>query len=204
MSIKKNEKMVKVVFAGETNVGKTSIVERSIFERHGQHTPTVGAAFAAKKVIHKDKSVMLGIWDTAGQERYQSMSAIYFRQAIICVLVFDLTKRESFRKIPMWKDLCDEANCDYQTSENSDIPIYILIGNKLDMKDKAVTMSEIEQYCTANNIRHYIETSAVTGVGIDKLYEAMAEESCNIKLPLSKKLAIHPLPPDNKSQCPCY
>jgi len=196
-----SERLVKVVFAGETNVGKTSIIERSLTNRFSDHTPTVGAAFSTKKVIHGDKSVMLGIWDTAGQERYQSMSSIYFRQAIICVLVFDLTNYESFKKAFMWKRICGDSNREYQNG----IPVYILVGNKLDMKNQVVKKAEIETFCQEHNIAHYIETSASNGTGIKMLYAKIAEEACEIKLPItSKALAIHINNPEPNYKCQCY
>lgn len=202
MNVPKNEKLVKVVFGGETNVGKTSIVERSIFNRFGNNTPTMGAAFAAKKIFHEDKSITLGLWDTAGQERFQSMSALYFRNALICVLVFDLTNRKSFDKIPMWKNLAKDATSEFEELDH-DLPIFILVGNKNDMKPK-IDKSVIDDFCKNHNIHHYIETSALNGNGINKLYEIMGEEACKLNLPIERKLAIHPFPPPDNYQCPCY
>ena len=203
MSVTKNEKMVKVVFAGETSVGKTAIIERSILDRFLDHTPTVGAAFSAKKVTHGDKSVMLGIWDTAGQERYQVMSPIYFRQVIVCVLVFDITNYKSFQKISMWKQLCDDSNREY-TDESLGIPIYFLVGNKFDMKDRAVGKLEIESFCQYNNISHYVETSASNGTGIKTLYEKIAEEACTIKLPVTSKGLARTTNQKSNDKCYCY
>lgn len=204
MNAMKKEKMVKIVFAGETNVGKTSIIEKSLTDRFSAQTPTVGAAFAAKKATHNGKSITLGIWDTAGQERYQSMSSIYFRQAIICVLVFDLTNYGSFEKIAMWRNLCDDSNSEYH-NKASNIPIYILVGNKLDMQDRTVDKSEILLFCQDNDIAHYIETSAYTGEGIKSLYEIIAEEACDIKLPIvSKGLTVGTTNPDTNHYCQCY
>lgn len=197
MSRTNNEKLIKVVFAGETSVGKTSIIERYLTDRISDHAPTVGASFASKKVNYNGKTLMLGIWDTAGQERYQSLSSIYFRQASICILVFDITNRESFNKIAMWKKLCTESN--------GDTPIYILVGNKLDMNGRMVERSHIDSFCQENNIAHYIETSAYTGTGIKILYQKIAEEACDIKLPsITKKLTISPVHPETKHDCKCY
>jgi len=198
MNSTKNEKMVKVVFAGESNVGKSSIVERFILNRVSNQTPTVGAAFAARKVTCGDKSVTLGIWDTAGQERFQAMSAMYFRQSLISILVFDLTNRHSFERIATWKQLSEDSN-----NENHGFPIYFLVGNKNDLPDRSIGKSEIDVFCEMNDINHYFETSAITGDGVKLLFDKITEEACNFKLPKNHgKLAIHSVSTDNNS-CSC-
>ena len=193
--------MIKVVFAGESNVGKTSIIEKYIYNKSGPNSPTMGAAFIAKDISYGDKSITLGLWDTAGQERFQSMSSIYFRNALICVLVFDLTNKLSFDKIPMWKNFAHNSSFEL---ENYNLPIFILVGNKNDMKSK-IDNSLIEEFCKNNNIHHYIETSAINGNGISKLYEIIAKESFKINPPIERNLTIqHPQSPVQTYQCPCY
>ncbi|KAG7464837.1 hypothetical protein MATL_G00169840 [Megalops atlanticus] len=79
----------KVVLLGKESVGKTSLVERYVYNRFlvGPYQNTIGAAFVAKPIQVGDKVLTLGIWDTAGAERYEAMSRIYYRgarAAIVC------------------------------------------------------------------------------------------------------------------------
>jgi Ras-related protein Rab-24 len=107
---------MKVVFLGMSDVGKTSLVERFLA---GQWNPkpgtTVGAAFGAKKVEVPGypTPITLGIWDTAGAERYESMSRIYYRSARAACVCYDITNKESFRKVKFWVDelLQNEEQC---------------------------------------------------------------------------------------------
>ena len=135
---------------------------------------------------------------TAGQERYQAMSCVYFRDTVVCVLVFDLTDERSFKRIKVWKHLCSEANLKYNVCdktekqrcgaelanncgvESSGIPIYVLVGNKLDRKGREVDQSEIEKFCRENQIEHYVETSARDGTGVKTLYDKIGEEACDL------------------------
>ena len=98
-----DEKTVKVVLLGESGVGKTSIISRFInntFEE-GLET-TTGASYATKNLVFKDyqnKVLNFEIWDTAGQEKYRSLSQLFYKDASIAILVFDITNEESFEEI---------------------------------------------------------------------------------------------------------
>ena len=92
----------KVVLIGESGVGKTSIISRytsNIFKSHLMATP--GANFVTKNVIMEDehKSIKFEIWDTAGQERFRSLAKVFYKNASVCVLVYDITRRSSFEEL---------------------------------------------------------------------------------------------------------
>ncbi|XP_071593542.1 ras-related protein Rab-10-like isoform X5 [Heliangelus exortis] len=110
--------LVKIVMAGESCVGKTSIVRRYTDPTSppaGAPTPssylaTIGIDFKVKLVTFNDTRVKLQIWDTAGQERFHTLSTSYFRGAQGFVLVYDITNLESFQNITMWmKDIHELA-----------------------------------------------------------------------------------------------
>jgi small GTP-binding protein len=95
--------MCKVVLLGESGVGKTSIISRfinDVFEE-GLVT-TTGASYAGKNMLFKDyqnQVIRFEIWDTAGQEKYRSLTQIFYKDAAIAVLVYDITSEESFDEI---------------------------------------------------------------------------------------------------------
>lgn len=159
--------MNKIVFAGATNVGKTSIIYSFDHDKKYSGQTTIGAIFSRKIV----NDVTLDIWDTAGQERYQSVAPHYFRKACICVLVFDINSKESFDKLYVWKSICDDAN-----SENA--VKYILVANKLDLNKYEVPDDDIYKFRKKNNILHYIGTSAYTKSGINDLFDLIVS-LCN-------------------------
>ena len=86
----------KVVLIGESGVGKTSIISRYITNTFkSQLMATSGANFVTKNLILEDdkeesQSIKFEIWDTAGQERYRSLAKVFYKNAAVCILVYDL------------------------------------------------------------------------------------------------------------------
>ena len=104
----------KVVLIGESGVGKTSIISRYInntFKTQLMSTP--GANFVTKNVIMEDenKSIKFEIWDTAGQERYRALAKVFYKNAAVCVLVYDITRKSSFEELKKYwvKEIKDNA-----------------------------------------------------------------------------------------------
>ena len=78
------------------------------------------------------------IWDTAGTERYNSMGQNFYRNSEACVLVFDLTVKDSFTNIDNWRK-------EFLTSlgpKDPDSFPFVLVGNKSDMKDDIKVTNE--------------------------------------------------------------
>lgn len=98
-----DEKACKVVLLGEAGVGKTSIISRFIHNKFEENLETTtGASYAGKNMIFKDYHntvVKFEIWDTAGQEKYRSLTQIFYKDASIAILVYDITNEESFDEI---------------------------------------------------------------------------------------------------------
>ena len=92
--------VTKVVIIGESGVGKTCIIERFCQNKFTQSTvSTIGAANASAKVYIGEKAYDLDIWDTAGQELYRSLNKIFYKNAKISILVYDITKKASFEEM---------------------------------------------------------------------------------------------------------
>ena len=92
----------KVVLLGESSVGKTSIITRFIddsFSANGM--ATTGASYANKSIVYRDykKALKFEIWDTAGQEKYRSLTQIFYKDASIAILVYDVTDERSFEEL---------------------------------------------------------------------------------------------------------
>ena len=92
----------KVVLIGETCVGKTSIINRYISDNFSSSlSPTPGASFTAKTVFIKDynQSIKFEIWDTAGQEKYRALAKVFYKNAAVCILVYDIINKKSFDEL---------------------------------------------------------------------------------------------------------
>ena len=152
----------KIVVLGDISVGKTSILSRfryGIFEP--EYMPTLGIDFFSQNLFYEDKTIRLILWDTAGEERFRSFIPSYLKNADCIIIVFDITNKDSFNSLNKW--LTDSKN---NASEGT---IYIICGNKSDLKEKrTVNENEIDEYIKKNELI-YVECSAKNGEGIKDL-----------------------------------
>ncbi|KAH9556174.1 hypothetical protein CY35_07G012100 [Sphagnum magellanicum] len=101
-----------------------------------------------------NKPIKLQIWDTAGQESFRSITRSYYREAAGALLVYDITRRETFNHLASWLE-------DARQHANSNMTI-MLIGNKCDLAHRrAVSTEEGEQFAKENGLV-FMETSAKT------------------------------------------
>merc|ERR1712000_38745 len=116
----------------------------------------------------EDKQVKLQIWDTAGQESFRSITWAYYRGAAGALLVYDITRRETFSHLSSWLE-------DARKHSNKDMTI-MLIGNKSDLDQKRqVTYSEGEAFAKENGLV-FLETSAKTAENVQEAFEGTAAE----------------------------
>ena len=166
----------KVIAVGDGSVGKTSITIRFCEGKFSQeYLMTIGANFGVKQQTisfgEEAKDIKLQIWDTGGQERFSPIRELYYKGALGALVVFDVTNRESFDHIPNWYS---------EIRKNiSNIPI-TLIGNKIDLPNRSVTLEE-GVTLARKMASPYRETSARTG---ERVYEVFAELSYRILLSL--------------------
>ncbi|RMZ04946.1 hypothetical protein D0862_05151 [Hortaea werneckii] len=127
----------------------------------------------------QQKHMKLSLWDTAGQETYKSITRSYFRGASGALLVFDITRRNTFASVTSWlNDLRQIAE---------DNIVIILVGNKSDLapsstvtagdakNKRQVTREEAEEWCRANGVLEYVETSAKSGDNVERAFVGVAE-----------------------------
>lgn len=160
----------KVVICGEASVGKSTVFVRLLNQDISDCQPsTMGAAFSStNEFIYEGKQVPINLWDTAGQEAYRSLVNIYFRRAEIALIVFDLTRKETFEQILDWIDAI-HINTGI---ENTAIAI---IGNKADLADQRDVDDEFIQKLTKEENVPYFEVSAFENSNINALYSYIAE-----------------------------
>ena len=170
---------------GDCAVGKTSLIQNYIRKSVSQvYKPTIGADFHSKRLDVTDeddgevKSVTLQIWDTAGQERYQSLGRAFYRGAEACILVFDITYKQTFDNILTWKYEFFEKS---MPKDPDNIPVFVL-GNKMDLEnDRQVPREKVEEFLAQNPEFIFFETSAIQGSNVDTVFETVAKRHLKIK-----------------------
>jgi Ras-related protein Rab-11A len=161
----------KVVLIGDSGVGKSNILSRYIRDEFSIETKsTVGVEFGSKKLKIKGVNIKAQIWDTAGQERYKSITNAYYKGAKGALVVFDISRKETFTTIDRWIGEL-KGNADNEVS-------IILIGNKSDLEEhRQVTQEEAKIKAEQYNLA-YLETSALQAINIDKSFNMMIEGNC--------------------------
>ncbi|XP_076679587.1 ras-related protein RabJ [Andrena cerasifolii] len=156
----------KVVALGSQGVGKTSMIISYIEKAFKQHVnPTIAASFFTCKLNVENARVMLQVWDTAGQERFKSMAPMYYRNASAAMLVFDLTKYNTFAAMKGW---VTELRRNVEQAM-----ILVVIGNKSDLRnERQVDVEEGRVYATKIGASYY-ETSALQNNGIENVFLAI-------------------------------
>ena len=89
----------KDVLVGDSGVGKTCIIQRYVNNNYNENTESTSASTYTYKVVDYkqfNKSISLYIWDTAGQELYRALAKNFYLNASICILVYDIRRKESF------------------------------------------------------------------------------------------------------------
>ena len=170
----KENMVAKILTIGESGVGKTCILLRytdNKFIKH--HLTTIGIDYKTKDVNINNKSIKLKIWDTAGQERFRNITQQYYKGADGIVLVFDLTDRNSFEKIREWMK-------QIQTYTQKDSIGIVLLGNKCDAENKAVSLQEASEIATEFNMK-FFETSAMNNINIEESFKELSMEIIKIK-----------------------
>lgn len=157
----------KLVFLGDIYVGKTSIINRFMYESFDtNYQATIGIDFLSKTLYLDDRTVRLQLWDTAGQERFRSLIPNYIRDSSVAVIVFDITNKQTFINCEKWVE--DVKN------ERGNEAVIVLVGNKIDKaEERAVTVEEAEAKAKGFEAV-YIETSAKTGDNVKQLFKQIA------------------------------
>ncbi|KAJ0444504.1 putative small GTP-binding protein [Helianthus annuus] len=171
----------KVVVIGDSAVGKTQVLSR--FTRNEfclDSKSTIGVEFQTRTLTIQSKVIKAQIWDTAGQERYRAVTSAYYRGALGAMLLYDITKRDSFDHVARWVE---------ELRAHADNSIVIaLIGNKVDLEDKRAVPSEDAVEFAENQGLYFFETSALTGDNVEAAFFKLLEEIYSV---VSKKSLDH-------------
>lgn len=161
--------LFKYIIVGDTAVGKSCLLLRFTDNRfQAQHDLTIGVEFGSRTIMIDSNQVKLQIWDTAGQEKFRSITRSYYRGASGALLVYDITRRETFEHLNSWLEDCRKCS--------SNNIVIILVGNKSDMESqRQVSRSEGEEFAKKNGL-HFIETSAKTAEMVEEAFIQTAKE----------------------------
>ncbi|KAJ0965110.1 hypothetical protein J5N97_026248 [Dioscorea zingiberensis] len=170
----------KVVLIGDSAVGKSQLLAR--FSRNEfslDSKATIGVEFQTRTLAIDHKTVKAQIWDTAGQERYRAVTSAYYRGAVGAMLVYDITKRQSFDHVARWLD-------ELRSHADKNIVI-MLIGNKSDLGTlRAVPTEDAKEFAQRENL-FFMETSALEATNVETAFLTVLTDIYRI---ISKKSLV--------------
>ncbi|EGD72945.1 GTP-binding protein yptV1 [Salpingoeca rosetta] len=161
--------LFKYIIIGDSAVGKSCLLLQFTDHRFQTvHDLTIGVEFGARMVTIDGHQIKLQIWDTAGQESFRSITRSYYRGAAGALLVYDITRRETFQHLGTWLE-------DARAHSNPNMVI-ILVGNKADLEDKRqVPREEGERFARERGLL-FIETSAKTAMNVEDAFTTTANK----------------------------
>ncbi|XP_029282031.1 ras-related protein Rab-7L1-like isoform X2 [Cottoperca gobio] len=197
-----NEHLFKILVIGDGEVGKSSFLHRYVNGQFNKtYKMTMGVDYSLKLLYWSDKEkVRLHLWDIAGtkhfsvdrwmagrhnercvfptgQERFISMNRIYYKGALGCVVMFDVTNPTSFRSCRHWKqDLDNKAML-----PNGDSIPCILLANKCDLAQRAVTTDSIKRFSEANGFVTWMEISVKENMNVGEAMRRLVQEIMSVE-----------------------
>lgn len=161
--------LIKLLLIGDSGVGKSCLLLR--FSEDSFQTSfitTIGIDFKIRTIDMDGKRVKMQIWDTAGQERFRTITQAYYRGAMGILLVYDVGDEETFANIKNWvKNIKQHAKEGVQQ---------ILLGNKADAEDRRKISTERGQQLADDFNMKFFETSAKTGMNVEKAFFTIARD----------------------------
>jgi len=161
--------LYKVVLIGDSGVGKSNLLSRfTRNEFYLETKSTIGVEFATRSIQADGKTIKAQIWDTAGQERYRAITSAYYRGAVGALLVYDISKQQTFKNVERWLT---------ELRENAAANIVImLVGNKSDLKHmREVPTEQAKEFAEKNGLS-FIETSALEATNVDVAFTNILTE----------------------------
>ena len=172
-----DDQVFKLLIIGDSGVGKSSLLMQFSDNLLSDTTTSTGVDFKNCTVDVEGAKVNLQIWDTAGQERFRTLTSMYYRGTHGVIFVYDVTDADTFKSIRKWLNEIDQ-NCDRVSR--------VLVGNKVDDREKKVVpLEEAQQFADQIGIPLY-ETSAKEGKNVEEVFHAIA------RLILKQKLETEP------------
>ena len=184
MPQKYTKKIFKILVMGDTGVGKTSLIYRTVTGEFPDPTTlksTIGAAFFVKRVNVELENglfeVVLQLWDFAGQEQFRQLMLRLFKGASGGLFVFDLTEPISFDDLKKFWVPAVEKELKVDFGKRPDVARnFVLVGNKADLiRERAINYDEIKTFAQEKNFK-YIIVSSKTGQNVERLFEVLAKQ----------------------------
>ena len=156
---------------------------------------TIGLDYKLKYVqLNSGETIKVQLWDTAGQDRYRTIAKNYYKGSHGILLLYDITKENSFENIREWVQNIRE--------EWYEKAILFLIGNKIDKKDeRKITTEQGQQLAEEYNLP-FFEASAKSGENVEEIFKNLYQKISEVYVDIQKERGSK-LHSNNKKRIKC-
>ena len=170
----KKEAKYKILILGDSKVGKTCFLTRYADNTYQEdYLSTIGMDYKIKNYqLENGNIIKLYIWDTAGQDRFRSITSNYYKGADGIILVYDITKKDTFNSVRNWiNSIKEEAPAKV---------VLILVGNKVDdEKKRKVPKSEGDGIANEYSLP-FFECSAKSDINVTQTFDVLIKKIVEI------------------------
>jgi Ras-related protein Rab-1A len=154
--------MLKVLLIGDSGTGKSNLLLRFADDCYKEDLgSTIGVDFKVCTRKVDDKLAKIYLWDTAGQERFRTITSSYYRGSHGIIVVYDVTDRESFKRVPMWVQ---------EVGKYAGSTQIVLVGNKVDLVSKRLVTTDEGQQLAEELEVCFAETSALNSHNVEHAF----------------------------------
>lgn len=166
----------KMVIVGQAQVGKSSLLERLVYNAYHDKPSTEGIQIDPWHFLQDGEEYRLNIWDFGGQEIYHATHQFFLTRQSLYILVWDALSEDEYGRVDYWLRTIQ--------SFADDSPIFIVV-NKCDSDNGRRKKLPFQEYQDRYpQIEKIFEVSCRDNLGIDELRDAIQERA--LKLPLMK------------------
>ena len=169
------EENIKILLIGNSATGKTSICRRWINKTFDvNYKATIMCAFCYSVIEFKGKLYKVQLWDIGGQDKSIHASNIIMKNTHGCVVVSDITDRQSLEDTTKWKKLIDDNQ---KFVDGKDLP-FVLLQNKCDLVNESEMNDdhELNKIAKENGYINAFKTSAKEGININEAFKCLIDE----------------------------
>ncbi|XP_055871557.1 dnaJ homolog subfamily C member 27-like [Biomphalaria glabrata] len=162
---------IKIISMGNAEVGKSCIIKRYCEKRFvNKYLTTIGIDYGVTKVTLQERDIKVNIFDMAGHPLFYEVRNEFYKDTQGAILVYDISDRGSFTSLDRW---LEELNSEINNKTEVDSIVVCVCGNKTDLK-RQVDESEGQLWADSHGF-HFFETSALTGEGVNELFQVLFE-----------------------------
>ena len=157
-----------VLFVGYSCVGKTALISRFTTGDFPETNATIAPNYLKKQITIGSRIINMNVWDTPSQEHFRETNILFYRRANVFVIIFSVDNRNSFD---------DVKSCFEEVVSHSPDSIIFLCGNCCDVENREVSFEDgMDKAKELGKDVEYFETSAMSGKGVDAMFERIAEK----------------------------